>query len=219
MACTLAGVPLEPTTVPPAKGPPAPPAYVPPVTPPAAPPPSGLLARLRARRAGIRHAAFGRGVVLDVARGARLELGEGCAIGAGSRLHVRAGTVRIGSGVVLGERCTLAAHAGIEIGDGAVLGDEAVVVDFDHRHDDVEVPVRLQGVVGTPVVIGAGARIGARAAIQRGVTIGRGAHVAALSVVTRDVPPQAHVGGVPAQPVSPPAGRRTRGGSRSPRGR
>jgi acetyltransferase-like isoleucine patch superfamily enzyme len=170
----------------------------------------------------VRNGAFGRGVVLDVARGAHLELGEGCAIGAGSRLHVRAGTVRIGAGAVLGERCTLAAHAGIEIGEGAVLGDEAVVVDFDHRHEDVEVPVRLQGVVGEPVVIGTGARIGARAAIQRGVTVGEGAQVAALSVVTRDVPPRARVGGVPAQPAKPlsqSAGRRTRGGSRSPRAR
>jgi acetyltransferase-like isoleucine patch superfamily enzyme len=212
-------VPLEPTTVPAAKGPPEPPAYVPPVTPPAAAPPSGWLARLRARRAGAPGAALGRGVVLDVAPGARLELGEGCAIGARCRLHVRAGTVRIGPGAVLGERCTLAAHAGIDIGAGAVLGDEAVIVDFDHRHDDPEVPVRLQGVVASPVAIGAGARIGARAAIQRGVTVGAGAQVAALAIVTRDVAAQARVGGIPAQPLSPSGGRGTRGGSRSPRGR
>jgi acetyltransferase-like isoleucine patch superfamily enzyme len=202
-------MPLEPTTVPPAKGAPEPPPYVPAVTPPAGAPPSGLLARLRARRAGARNGALGRGVVLDVAPGARLELGEGCAVGSRSRLHVRAGTMRIGAGAILGERCTLVAHAGIDIGAGAVLGDEAVVVDFDHRHHDPEVPVRLQGVVGSPVVIGAGARIGARAAIQRGVTIGEGAQIAALSVVTRDVPAGARVGGVPAQPVRPSAGRGT----------
>ncbi len=213
-------MPLEPTTVPPASGAPAPPAYVPPVTPPAGAPPSGLLARLRGRRAGARNALLGRGVVLDVAPGARLELGDGCAIGAGSRLHVRAGAVTIGAGAVLGERCTIAAHAGIEIGDGAVLGDEAVIVDFDHRYDDPEVPVRLQGIQATPVVVGKGARIGARAAIQRGVTIGERAQVAALSVVTRDVAAGARVGGVPAQPaISRSAGPRTRGGSRSPRAR
>ena len=210
-------VPLEPKIVPPARGAPQAPAYVPPVPPPAAAPPSGLLARLRAWRAGARGAAFGRGVVVEVAPGARLEVGEGCAIGAGTRLHVRAGTVRIGPGAVLGERCMLATHAGIEIGEGAVLGDEAVVVDFDHRHDDPEAPIRLQGIEATPVAIGAGARIGPRTAIQRGVTIGARADVGPLSVVTRDVAAGARVGGVPA--LSPPAGRGTPDGSRSRRGR
>ena len=210
-------VPLEPKIVPPAIGAPEATAYVPPVPPPAAAPPSGLLARLRAWRAGARGAAFGRGVVVEVAPGARLEVGEGCAIGAGTRLHVRAGTVRIGPDAVLGERCMLATHAGIDIGEGAVLGDEAVVVDFDHRHDDPEAPIRLQGIEATPVAIGAGARIGPRTAIQRGVTIGARADVGPLSVVTRDVAAGARVGGVPA--LSPPAGRGTPDGSRSRRGR
>jgi acetyltransferase-like isoleucine patch superfamily enzyme len=133
---------------------------------------------------------------------------------------VRGGVVRFGPGAVLGERCRLAAHTGIEIGAGAVLGDEAVVIDFDHRHDDPETPVRLQGIAGAPVVIGAHARIGARVVVQRGVTIGEGAEVAAQSVVTRDVAPGARVGGVPAQPaLSRSARSGTRGGSRSPRGR
>jgi acetyltransferase-like isoleucine patch superfamily enzyme len=213
-------VPLEPTTVPVAQRPPPPPAYVPPVTPPCAPPPAGRWARLRARRAGARDAAFGPDVKVEAAPGARLEFGEGCAIGAGSRLLVRNGTVRIGAGAVLGERCALTAHAGIEIGAGAVLGDEAVVVDFDHRYDDPDTPIRLQGIVGDAVVIGAHARIGARVVIQRGVTIGERAEVAARSVVTRDVAPGARVGGVPARPaLSRSAGSGTPGGSRSRRGR
>ena len=219
-------MPLEPTTVPPVAGPPPPPGYVPPVTPPAAPPPSGLLARLRAQRAARRHgisahrgAALGRGVRLEVARGARLELGAGCAIGAGSRILVRGGTVRIGAGAILGERCALTAHAGIAIGEDARLGDEAVAIDFEQRYGDVEQPVRLQSIDAAPVVVGAGARIGARAALQRGVAVGEHAEIAALAVVTRHVPPGARVGGVPAQlaRVRPPADRGTRGGSRSRR--
>jgi len=211
-------VPLEPTTVPDAPRVAAPPAYVPPATPPGAAPPSGLRARLRARRAGARGAAFGRGVVVEVAEGARLEIEPGAAIGDQSRVVVRGGVVRIGAGAVLGERCRLIAHERIEIGAGAVLGDEAVAIDFDHRYDDVERPVRLQGVATAPVVVAAGARIGARAAIQRGVTIGENAEVGALAVVTRDVPAGARVGGVPALSQSVP-GPGTPGGSRSRRAR
>jgi acetyltransferase-like isoleucine patch superfamily enzyme len=116
----------------------------------------------------------------------------------------------------------LVAHAGIEVGAGAVIGDEAVIVDFAPRYDDVERPVRQQGIVAEPVHIGAGARIGARAAVQRGVVIGERAEVGPLSVVTRDAAPGARVGGVPAQAPAPlrpprPTGRGTRGGSRSPR--
>jgi acetyltransferase-like isoleucine patch superfamily enzyme len=211
-------MPLKPSNVPPARGLPDPPAYLPGPTPPAEPPPAGLLARLRARRAGARRgvragpgAALGRGVVLEVAPGAAIELGAGCALGPRCKLHARAGVIRIGEGAVLGQGCTLTAHAGIEIGPEAELGDEAVVIDFDHRFDDVERPVREQGVVGTPVVIGERARIGARAAIQRGITVGEGAAVSALSVVTRDVAAGTRVGGVPAQ--APQTGSTPRPGS------
>jgi acetyltransferase-like isoleucine patch superfamily enzyme len=210
-------VPLEPTTVPLAPRAPEPPAYVPAAAPPAGPPPAGLRARLRARRAGAPGAAFGRGVVVDVAEGARLEIGAGVAIGDGCRILVRGGVVALGAGAVLGERCRLVAHAGIEIGERVVLGDEAVVLDFDHRYDDVERPVRHQGLVSAPVRIGAGARIGARAAIQRGVTVGEGAEIGALALVTRDVAAGTSVGGVPA--LRPPARPGTPGGSRSRRAR
>jgi acetyltransferase-like isoleucine patch superfamily enzyme len=211
-------VPLEPTTVPDAPPAPAPPAYVPAAAPPAAPAPRGRLARLRARRAGARGAAFGRGVVIEVAKGARLEIEPEVAIGDGCHIVVRGGLVRIGAGATLGERCRLIAHERIEIGAGAVLGDEAVAVDFDHRYDDAERPVRLQGITTAPISVGANARIGARTAIHRGVAIGDGADVGPLAVVTRSVAGGARVGGVPAlSPSGPRSG--TPGGSRSRRDR
>ena len=49
-----------------------------------------------------------------------------------------------------------------------------------------------------PVSIGDGVWVGAGAKIMSGITIGDGAIVAAGSVVTRDVPPNALVAGVPA---------------------
>jgi acetyltransferase-like isoleucine patch superfamily enzyme len=50
-----------------------------------------------------------------------------------------------------------------------------------------------------PVQIGHDVWIGARAIIMDGISIGHGAIVAANSVVTKDVPPYAIVGGIPAK--------------------
>lgn len=48
-----------------------------------------------------------------------------------------------------------------------------------------------------PVVIGANATIGANCTLLPGVVVGEGATVSAMSLVNRDVPPGAFVGGVP----------------------
>jgi len=50
-----------------------------------------------------------------------------------------------------------------------------------------------------PVVIGKNVSIGANCTILPGVVIGDGATVSAMSLVNRDVPPGAFVGGVPAR--------------------
>ena len=160
------------------------------------------LARLRSRG---RLAAFGRprlgrGVRLDLAPGAQLALGDGARIGDGCRFHLGDGaTVSVGERAQLGERCVIAAHERVEIGAGARLGDEVVLIDFDHDVGDVERPVREQGLVTAPVVIGERASIGAAAGVLRGVTVGAGARVGVRAVVTHDVPAGARAEGVPAR--------------------
>lgn len=52
---------------------------------------------------------------------------------------------------------------------------------------------------GADIVVEDGVWIGAAAVVLQGVRIGRGAVIAAGSVVTRDVPPDCIVGGVPAR--------------------
>ncbi len=146
-------------------------------------------------------------------------VGDGASLGERCRLHVHAGTVTVGEGAVLGDRCTIAARTGVLIGEQCVLGDEVVITDFDQRCDDVEVPIRLQGLVSSPVRIDAGAVLGPRAAILRGVHVGAGARVGAHSVVTRDVPAGATIEGTPARPPKRARGpsaqlRRTRRGGR-----
>ena len=52
-----------------------------------------------------------------------------------------------------------------------------------------------------PITIGNDVWIGARAMVMDGVEVGDGAIVAANAVVTKDVPPYAIVGGVPAKVI------------------
>lgn len=72
-----------------------------------------------------------------------------------------------------------------------VANDYTVVPEDDQKHE----------FRGNGPWIGNDVWIGARAAVLRGVTIGDGAVVAASAVVTRDVPPYAIVGGVPARVI------------------
>ena len=159
------------------------------------------LARLRARgRLAVEgRPRLGRGVRLDLAAGALLTLGDRSRVGDGCRFHLGHGAaVSIGAGVQLGERCVIAAHERIEVRAGARLGDEVVLIDFDHDTTDVEQPVRLQGLVTSPVVIGERAIVDTAAGVLRGVSVGDGARVGVRAVVTHDVPAGARVEGVPA---------------------
>jgi acetyltransferase-like isoleucine patch superfamily enzyme len=159
----------------------------------------------------------GRHVRVDVARGARLILGEGAQLGDGCRLEVHGGTVEIGAGAVLGDGCAVACRVGVLIGAGCLLEDEVVIMDSGPRFDDVEVAIRLQGLAAAPVRIEPGALLGPRAVVLPGVRVGAGARVGARAVVERDVPAGGFVEGVPARPPGGPG--RREAGSSLPRGR
>jgi acetyltransferase-like isoleucine patch superfamily enzyme len=60
-------------------------------------------------------------------------------------------------------------------------------------------PIRLQGIYKRDVVVGSNVWIGYGACILRGVSVGDNAVIGTNSVVTKDVPANAIVGGVPAR--------------------
>jgi acetyltransferase-like isoleucine patch superfamily enzyme len=64
---------------------------------------------------------------------------------------------------------------------------------------EVERPIRLQGIYKRDVHLGHNVWVGYGASVLRGVSIGDNAVVGTSSVVTRDVPANAVVGGVPAR--------------------
>jgi acetyltransferase-like isoleucine patch superfamily enzyme len=139
------------------------------------------------------------GVRIEVGPGARLELGRWSWIGNDTKLRIHEGVVSIGAKSVLGQECTLSCYERISIGRECIVADRAMMIDFDHVLDDVERPIRLQGIDKREVRIGNNVWIGHGASILHGVTIGDNAVVGAAAVVTGEVLPNAVVGGVPAR--------------------
>jgi maltose O-acetyltransferase len=87
--------------------------------------------------------------------------------------------------------------ASVSIGARVYMGYDVMLVTADHELG--EAVQRCGRRVYRPIFIEDGVWIGSRAVILPGVRIGRGAVVAAGAVVTRNVPPNAMVGGVPAK--------------------
>ncbi len=139
------------------------------------------------------------GVSFEIGRNASLELGRWSWIGNGCKIRVHEGTVQIGDRSVLGQECTISAFQHVSIGRQCILADRVMLIDFDHATNDVERPIRDQGIYKRDVRVGDNVWIGYGAALLRGVTVGDNAIVGAAAVVTRDVEANAVVGGSPAR--------------------
>jgi acetyltransferase-like isoleucine patch superfamily enzyme len=155
--------------------------------------------RGRLRTDGV--AFVGPRVVLQVARGAQIELGRWCWLGHGTKVRCHEGSVSIGAKTVMGQECTISAYKRVEIGRECVIADRVMLIDFDHGVVEVERPVRLQGIYKRDVVVGNNVWIGYGACLLRGVTVGDNAIIGTNAVVTRDVPANAVVAGVPARVI------------------
>ena len=107
--------------------------------------------------------------------------------------------VEIGEKTVFGQECTISAYQRVRIGEQCVIADRVMFIDFDHGVVDVETPIRRQGIYKRDVEVGSNVWIGYGACILRGVRVGDNSIVGTNSVVTKDVPANAVVGGVPAR--------------------
>ena len=103
--------------------------------------------------------------------------------------------IHIGKHVFINRGCKFQDQGGIFIGDGALIGHNVVLATLNHAMS----PHDRGTMIPAPIHIGKNVWIGSNATILPGVTIGDGAIVAAGAVVTRDVPENTIVGGVPAR--------------------
>lgn len=125
-------------------------------------------------------------------------IGEGAWV-SGSSLIYHPHRCEIGARTRVVGICTIYAEGEVSIGDDVWIASHCVISSVTHPTDPIE--RRTGKLIFAPVYIQDNVWIGAGAVIMPGVTIGREAIVGAGAVVTKDVPPEMTVVGVPARRI------------------
>lgn len=106
--------------------------------------------------------------------------------------------IRVGHKVFINQCCTLYDMGGVDIGDRVMIGPNVNIITTGHP---LEVSRRRAYVEGRPIIIEENVWIATGATILGGVTVGENSVVGAGAVVTKDVPPNSFVAGVPAKVI------------------
>jgi acetyltransferase-like isoleucine patch superfamily enzyme len=116
-------------------------------------------------------------------------------------LAARSGTLRICRGAGIGIGTVINAGADVVVGSQASIAGYCYLQASNHGLGGVG-PIAAQPNVHAPIMIGAGAWLGAHVIVLKGVTIGEGAAVGAGAVVNHDIEADVIAAGVPARVIS-----------------
>lgn len=103
--------------------------------------------------------------------------------------------IHFGKNIFINNGATFTDLGGIYLADDVLIGPKATLITVNHPLE----PKKRHGNILKPIYVHHNAWIGANATILPGVTIGENAVVAAGAVVTRNVPANVVVAGVPAR--------------------
>lgn len=173
--------------------------------------PQGLSLGKQVKFFSPRDIAFGKNVIISdysyihaMGKGS-LVFGDNSGVGAFCRIvsyvmfNDIPGHIKLGNNTWIGDGANLGGGGGLDIGDNTFTGQYFTVHPENHRFDDPNTLFRLQGVTRKGIKIGSNCWIGAKVTIIDGVTIGNNCVIAAGSVITKSVPSNSLMGGVPAR--------------------
>ena len=112
-----------------------------------------------------------------------------------------------GNNVNIGDNVSIRCANQILIGNNVLMGSKVLIIDNSHgtysgdNQDCPDIPPNERELSSAQIEIGDNVWVGEGAVIQQGVCIGRGSIIAANSVVTKDVPINSMVAGVPAKVI------------------
>ena len=103
--------------------------------------------------------------------------------------------IHIGKNVFINACCHFQDHGGVTLGDGCQIGHNVVFATLNHG----TAPEDRVHTYPAAIVLGKNVWVGSNSTILQGVSVGDNAIIAAGAVVTKDVPANSVVGGVPAR--------------------
>ena len=156
-----------------------------------------LLAPLYQKRG--RHSVIHSYVRMDTPPYRKFQLGEYSIIESFTCINNAVGDVIIGHHTRIGLHETIIGP--VTIGNNCCTGQGTIITALIHNFDNPNKRINEQGVSVKPIIVEDDVMIGANASIMPGVRIGTHSIVAAGAVVTKDVPPNSLVAGVPAKVI------------------
>lgn len=146
-------------------------------------------------------------VYLNALGKGKLRVGNNVGIGANSRVIISTSFnnigshIKIGDNVGIGEFAYLGGGGGLEIGNNCIIGQYLSCHPENHNFENPEQLIREQGVTRKGIKIGNNCWIGAKVTVLDGVTIGDNCVIAAGAIITKSMPPNSVIGGVPAKVI------------------
>jgi acetyltransferase-like isoleucine patch superfamily enzyme len=147
-----------------------------------------------------------RGCYIDALSVEGLVFGNNVSVGRNTKiigtghLQLLGKGMKLGNNIGLGTESFYGCGGGIEIDDDTIIGDFVSFHAENHIHENIEKPIRSQGVTRVGIKIGKNCWIGSKATLLDGVILEDGCIIAAGAVVTAGhYPANGIYGGVPAK--------------------
>lgn len=136
---------------------------------------------------------------MDVVPWNKFELGIDSTIEDFSAINNGVGDVIIGDRTRIGLSNTIIGP--VTIGNDVRLAQNITLSGLNHNYEDVSLPIHVQGVYTSPIIVEDDCWIGANVVVVAGVTIGKHSIVAAGCIVTKNIPPFSVAVGNPARVI------------------
>ena len=107
--------------------------------------------------------------------------------------------LNLGDNSNIGAYCYIGCSGRIDIGKNVLMSPRVSFFAENHNYSNINTPMKDQGVTRMPIIVEDDCWLASGSTILAGAHIGEGAIVAAGAVVTKEVPPFAIVGGIPAK--------------------